>query len=244
MRSVELADVWDARPADRGFMTALATMSFIGLGLELVVDGSVLTVTGDIPTYYPLALQILFWVGLGLAWLALARLLVAWSRRRGVDPMPSEFGTPLSHRTWSRTFVCFVAAVLAAIVLPVFVTDSWSMAPVRNYFELYEMYGPVAWLPMVAWLVYHVGRACLIASFLAYSHRALRLRFSFPAAGFIPWGGVVVGVSLGVVMFLAAGGAVAIATLVSTLLLGIIHVLTGESLRTTAVFTALVFLFL
>lgn len=244
MRSVELADVWDARPADRGFMTALATMSFVGLGLELVVDGSVLTVTGDIPTYYPLALQILFWVGLGLAWFVLARLLLAWSRRRGLDPLPSEFASPLSHRTWSKVLVCFIAAVLAAIVLPVFVTDSWSMAPVRNYWEVYGMYGPIAWLPMVAWLIYHVGRACLIASFLSYAHRALRLRFSFPAARYIPWGGIVTGLVLGAVMFLATGGAVALATLISTFLLGIIHVLTGESLRTTAVFTALVFLFL
>lgn len=244
MRSVERADVWDARPADRGFMTALATMSFVGLGLELVVDGSVLTVSGNIATYYPLALQIIFWVGLGLAWLALARLLVGWSRRRGLDPVPSEFTAPLSHQRWSKTFVCFVAAVLVAIVLPVFFADSWSIAPVRIYLELYGMYGPIAWLPMVAWLVYLVGRACLIASFLSYAHRALRMRFTFPTARYMPWGGMVAGLVLGAIMFLAAGGAVALATLISTLLLGIIHVLTGESLRTTAVFTALVFLFL
>ena len=114
----------------------------------------------------------------------------------------------------------------------------------RNYWEVYGMYGPIAWLPMVAWLIYHVGRACLIASFLSYAHRALRLRCSFPAARYIPWGGIVTGLVLGAVMFLATGGAVALATLISTFLLGIIHVLTGESLRTTAVFTALVFLFL
>lgn len=244
MRTVELADVWDARPADRGFMTALATISFVALGLELVVDGSVLTVTGDMTSYYPLALQILFWVGLGLVWLVLNRALIGWSRRRGLDPVPSEFGTQLSHRTWSKTFVCFVAAVLAAIVLPVFVADSWSIAPVRIYFELYGMYGPVAWLPMVAWLVYHVGRACLIASFLSYAHRALRLRFSYSAARYVPWGGVVAGLVLAAVMFLAAGGAVAVATFISTFLVGVIHVLTGESLRTTAIFTVLVFLFL
>ena len=244
MRSVELADVWDARPADRGFMTALATISFVALGLELVIDGSVLTVTGDIPAYYPLLLQIIFWVGLGLAWLLLARLLVGWSRRRGVDPLPSEFTSAGSHRTWSWIFVCFVSAVLAAIVLPVFIADSWSMAPVRIYWELYGMHGPVAWLPMVGWLIYHVGRACLIASILAYAHRALRLRFSWSAARYVPWGGVVAGLVLGAVMFLAAGAAVALATLVSTVLLGLIHVLNGESLRTTAVFTALVFLFL
>ena len=244
MRRVELADVWDARPADTGFMTALATISFVALGLELVVDGSVLTITGDIPVYYPLLLQILFWVGLGLAWLVLARLLVGWSRRRGVDPLPSRFTGALSHRTWSWIFVCFVAAVLAAIVLPVFIADSWSMTPVRIYWELYGMHGPAAWLPMVAWLVYHVGRACLIASILAYAHHALRLRFSWPAAQNVPWGGLVAGLVLSAVMLLAAGTAVALATLVSTVLLGVVHVLSGESLRTTAVFATLVFLFL
>lgn len=244
MRSVERADVWDARPADRGFMTALAALSFVALGLELVVDGSVLTVTGDIPAHYPLGWQMLFWVGLGLAWFVLARSLVGWSRRRGLDPLPSRFTTALGHRRWPKIFVCFVLAVLAAIVLPVFIADSWSMTPVRVYFELYSMHGPIAWLPMLAWLVYHVGRSCLIASLLAYAHQALLLCLTFPAARYVPWGGLVAGAVLGVVMFLAAGPAVALAIVVSTVLLGIIHVLDGESLRITAVFIALVFLFL
>lgn len=225
-------------------MTALATLAFVALGLELVVDGSVLTVTGAIPTYYPLVLQTVFWVGLGVVWLVLARLLVGWSRRRGVDPLPSENLAAHSHRTWSRILICFVAAVLAAIVLPVVLADSWSMAPVRIYLELYGMHGPLAWLPMIGWLVYHVGRACLIASFLAYAHQAARMSLTIPATRRVPWGGIIAGLVLSAVMFLAAGAGVALATLVSTVLLGIIHVLTGESLRSTAVFTALVFLFL
>lgn len=244
MRSVERADVWDARPADRGFMTALATLSLVALGLELVVDGSVLTVTGDIPAYYPLGWQMLFWIGLGLTWCALARSLVGWSRRRGVDPLPSRFTTAVGHQRWSSIFVCFVVAVLTAIVVPVSVADSWSMTPVRVYFELYSMHGPIAWLPMLAWLVYHLGRACLVASLLAYSHRAILVHLTFPAARHVPWGGLVTGAVLGAVMFLAAGPAVALAMTVSTVLLGIIHVFNGESLRITTVFIALVFLFL
>ena len=222
----------------------MATLSFVALGLELVVDGSVLTVTGGIPTHYPLGWHMLFWVGLGLAWFFLARSLVGWSRRRGVDPLPSRFTTALGHRRWPKIFVCFVAAVLAAIVLPVFIADSWSMTPVRVYLGLYSMHGPIAWLPTLAWLVYHVGRSCLIASLLAYAHQALLLRLTFPAARYVPWGGLVAGAVLGTVMFFAAGPAVALAIVVSTVLLGIIHVLDGESLRITAVFIALVFLFL
>ena len=75
MQWIGLPDVWDAREADHGFMASLDTFSFVALGLELVVDGTYLTLTGDAPSLYPLGWQCLTWVGLGAVWLLLARAL-------------------------------------------------------------------------------------------------------------------------------------------------------------------------
>lgn len=93
MRRIGLPEIWDAREVDPGFMASLATFSFVALGLELVVSGTILTLTGSVSTFYPLGWQVVEWVGLGALWVLLARALVAWSRRRGVDPLPSEEST-------------------------------------------------------------------------------------------------------------------------------------------------------
>lgn len=244
MRSVDVADVWDARVADRGFMFSLATLAFAALGLELVVDGTVLTFTGAVPGYYPLGTQFAVWLGLGVAWLGLAGLLVAWSRRRGVDPLAPRAPGPLGHLAWSRILVCFVAAVLAAILLPLFVAGAWSVTPIRLYLQLYTLHGPAAWLLMVTWAVYHVGRAVLLGSVLGYAHRAVLMGSRRPGARRVPWGGLITGVLLAAVGYLVAGPAAGLVALVCSTLLGLIHVLAGESLRVTAVFAVLVYLFL
>lgn len=225
-------------------MTSLATLSFAALGLHLVVTGTVLTVTGEISAYYPLLGQVVFWTGLGLAWLGVARALVAWSRRRGVDPLPSDAGGALGHRTWTWILVCFVCALLASVVVPVLGPDPWLIAPLRVYLDLYDLHGPIAWLPLIAWVIHHVGRAVLAASVVAYAHRAVLLGPITGSLCRLPWGGLIAGVCFGAVGHLVAGAAVALATLSSLVLLGLIHVLSRESLWITAGFAVLVLIFL
>ncbi|RKQ34073.1 hypothetical protein [Kocuria tytonis] len=245
MRRIGLPEIWDAREADRGFMASLATFSFVALGLELVVDGTVLTYTGAAPGLYPLGWQCLEWIGLGAAWLVTARALVSWSRRRGVDPLPSEFSSAgrdgaLDHRAWRAVLLCFLSAVVLAIVLPALIGGPWGFVPVGRYLQLYDAYGAAGWLAMLAWAVYLVGRCAVIAGFLAYAHRAVRGVATFRGAHRIPWGGLVTGAVMGAVAFLSRGQAVALTTVMVCLLLGLIHVRCGESLRITAVFTVLV----
>ena len=250
MQRIGLPETWDAREADPGFMASLATLSFVALGLELVVDGTVLTSTGSAPALYPLGWQCLVWVGLGLAWLLVARGLVAWSRRRGLDPLPADpdprtaGGAPHDaapdHRAWRSVLVCFASAVVVAIALPALVGARWGLAPAERYLELHTAYGASAWLAVLAWVVYHVGRCVVVASFLAYAHRAVRGVLTFRGSHAVPWGGLVAGVAMGAVALLSRGPAVALATVVVHVLLGVIHVRSGESLRVTALFTVLV----
>ncbi|WP_367402947.1 hypothetical protein [Kocuria marina] len=292
MRRIGLPEIWDAREADPGFMASMATFSFVALGLELVVSGTILTLTGSVSTFYPLGWQVMEWVGLGALWVLLARALVAWSRRRGVDPLPSEeagagrddavdgrddaaAGTftanrsdtgravagrgaagrddaaagrvgvdgGVDHRRWREILLCFVLAVVLAIVLPALIGAPWGLAPLDRYLQLFDVYGPLGWLAMVAWVCYLVGRSFLVAGLLAYSHRAIREVLTFRGSRWVPWGGLVAGLTMGAVAFLAGGQAAAVTTLLSCVLLGVIHVRSGESLRVTTLFTVLVLIF-
>ena len=220
----------------------------------------------------------------------LARALVAWSRRRGVDPLPSEDalagrdddvagradaasgradaaadradaaasrdravadrtpGAPgpydaVDHRRWREILLCFVLAVVLAIVLPALIGAPWGLAPLDRYLQLFDVYGPLGWLAMVAWVCYLVGRSFLVAGLLAYSHRAIREVLTFRGSRWVPWGGLVAGLAMGAVAFLAGGQAAALTTLLSCVLLGVIHVRSGESLRVTTLFTVLVLIF-
>ena len=246
MQWIGLPDVWDAREADHGFMASLATFSFVALGLELVVDGTYLTLTGDAPSLYPLGWQCLTWVGLGAVWLLLARALVLWCRRRGLDPLPpdrpaGERADGPDHRAWRAVLGYFAAAVVTAIALPAVVGLPWGFAPVDRFLDLYAQYGDGAWLAMAAWLVYLVGRCLVVAGLLAYSHRAVLGVATFRGARWIPWGGLVTGVCLGTVALVSRGQAAGLSTLVASVLLGMLHVRSGESLRVTAPFTVLVY---
>ncbi|MDO4919308.1 hypothetical protein [Kocuria sp.] len=263
MRRIDLPEIWDARHADRGFMASLATFSFVALGFELVVAGTVLTYTGAAPALYPLGWQCVAWVALGALWLLVARGLVAWSRRRGLDPLPADLLPPdssgpaadsavpadpaaaaddaaLDHRAWRAVLLCFAAAVVAAVALPALLGVPGGPAPVELYQRLYGAYGGPAWLALLARVVYHVGRCVLLAGFLAYAHRAVLGLVSFRGAGLLPWGGLVAGLVMGVVALLSRGPAVALTTAVAYVLLGVIHVRGRESLRVTAPFTVLV----
>ncbi|WP_270239107.1 hypothetical protein [Kocuria marina] len=290
MRRIGLPEIWDAREADPGFMASLATFSFVALGLELVVSGTILTLTGSVSAFYPLGWQVVEWVGLGALWVLLARALVAWSRRRGVDPLPSEDalagrdddvagradaasgradaaadradaapsrdravadrtpGAPgpydaVDHRRWREILLCFVLAVVLAIVLPALIGAPWGLAPLDRYLQLFDVYGPLGWLAIVAWVCYLVGRSFLVAGLLAYSHRAIREVLTFRGSRWVPWGGLVAGLTMGAVAFLAGGQAAAVTTLLSCVLLGVIHVRSGESLRVTTLFTVPVLIF-
>lgn len=241
MRRIGLPETWDAREADRGFMASLATLAFVSLGLELVVAGTVLTATGSLPAATPLGWQCLEWFGIGAVWLLVARALVAWSRRRGVDPLPGatpEGGQPgtLDHRRWRGILLCFVAAVVLALVLPGMLDGSWAVAPVERYTELFAGYGGLAWLAMLAWVVRLVGRCAVVTSLLAYSHRAVSELVDRRALRWVPWGGLVTGVLMAAVALLDRGQAAALTTLLVYLLLGVVHVRSGESLRVTALF--------
>ena len=110
----------------------------------------------------------------------------------------------------------------------------------ERYAQLFDVYGPLGSFAMLAWICHHVGRSFLVAGLLAYSHRAIREVLPFRGSRWVPWGGLVAGIAMGSAASLSGGQAAGLTTLVSCVLLGMIHVRSGESLRVTTWFTVLV----
>ncbi|MEX5294487.1 hypothetical protein QYM41_04300 [Kocuria sp. CPCC 205268] len=235
-------------PADPGFLASIATFAFVSLGLEAVVDGTVLTVTGGIPEVYPLGWQVFAWLCLGAAWLGIQRGLVAWLRHRAADPSlpPPTAPSPspaADHRRTTTALLLFVLAVLLGVILPVFLVGEWRVQPIQLYLDLYADYGGGAWLGMVGFAVYHVGRSLLLALFLTCVQRAVELRRPLRWTRAAPVGGLALGLLLAL-PGLVLGGWASVATAVACCtLLGGVHNLTGRSLRWTAPAAVAVLLF-
>ena len=235
-------------PADAGFLVSIATFAFVALGLEAVVDGTVLTFTGEVPEVYPLGWQVLAWLCLGVAWFGIQRGLAAWLRHRGADPRLPEH--PLSdpfvagdHRRSTAALVLFVLAVLLGVILPVFVVGQWRLQPVQLYLDLYAQYGGGAWLGVTGFAAYHVGRSLLLALVLTCVQRAAEMRRPARWTRAAPIGGLVLGLLLALPGLVLEGWSSAASALICCTLLGLVHNLTGRSLRWTAPATVAVLLF-
>lgn len=229
-------------PVDPGFLVSIAALAFLSLGFEAVVDGTVLTVTGGIPDVYPLGWQVFAWLCLGALWVAVQRGLVAWLRHRAEDPAAPGSPAP-DDRTTTAAFVLFVAAVLLGVILPVFLVGQWRVPPIQRYLDLYAVYGGGAWLGMVGYAAYHVGRSLLLALVLVCAQRAAELRRPSHLVRSAPVGGIVLGLLLALPGLLLGGVPSAVTALVCCTLLGAVHNLTGKALRWTAPATVAVLLF-
>lgn len=233
--------------ADAGFVASLAAIALASLALEPVVDGTVLTMTGSLPQYYPLPWQMLTWVLLGVAWYLVYRGTCWWLSYRGVALTGEPFGERpiLPHRRVRAAFAVGVAAVLVGLIAPVFLQPEGQAPPIRLYFDLYALYGSGAWLGMVAYAAFLVGRCAVAAVALAAAQEAVELRWPGHWPMLLPVGGLVVGVVMGVVSLLTGGGIPGLLiTLACSTLLGMAHNLSGQSLRWTWPLTVAVFLFL
>jgi hypothetical protein len=235
-------------PADSGFLVSIAALAFLALGLEIVVDGTALLLTGRIPEVYPLLAQVLLWLLLGTAWAGIQRALVAWLRHRAADPAAPRTGalvlTPeLDHRRTTTALVVFVLAVLLAVILPVFLVGRWRVPPIQLYLDLYGAHGSGAWLGMVGFAAYHVGRCLLFALVVVCVQRAAELRWPVPAVRALPLGGFVLGMLLLLPGLVLGGWHTSVTALVCCTLLGVVHNLTGRSLRWAVPATVVVLLF-
>lgn len=159
----------------------------------------------------------------------------------GATPPPSLME---DHRHVSAALWLAVAAVLCAVILPPMLVGQWTLQPVQMWQGLYGSYGMAGIIAAVALLAYHSGFAVLTALALACAQSLAEALGGRTWLSKVPVGGVVIGLVAAVYQSVTGGWPLFVTTMISCILLGMVHLLTGRRLRWTAPATALVLIFL
>ena len=225
-------DLTPARSRTRpGTYLNLALIAFALLGLELVF----LIVEPLLP--FPadsVEAAVAHWVLTSVAWVSGSIGLVMWARNR----------TDLNQMGFSRPRVG--AARWSAIALLVVITlaGQWVLRggvlpPVAEYAVLSDHFGDagtLAWLVQVAYYIAELGPIILI---IRFGQRAGELWLRNVQ---IPWGGITLAMTWGLVHFLTQDAATGVYGIVLSLVMGAIYVLTGRRLNLAAPIIAVLFI--
>ncbi|MDO5619503.1 hypothetical protein [Kocuria sp.] len=230
----------------RLFLALLGCAVLAAIQLPVAGVPDVLDPPGRLWSLWP---QTITWVVLGGIWLAGARSIYRALERathraevfEGASPPPSLME---DHRHVAAALWFGVAAVLCAVILPPMLVGQWTLQPVQMWQGLYGTYGMTGIVAAVGLLAYHCGFAVLTALALATTQSAAESLTSSQVLSKIPVGGLLVGLVAAAYQSVTGGWPLFVTTLISFLLVGAVHLLTGRRLRWTAPATALVLVFL
>lgn len=200
----------------------LGLYAFALLGLELVL--AAIEPALGLPSG-SLRASVVHWVLTAVIWLGGATGLVAWARYRTGFKLRGEAGTRIGVLRW-----LVVAGLVVLTVAAQWTLRGGVFPPVaeRNAFlELFGDAGAVAWLVQVA---YYVAEAVVVSLIIGFGQRAGE-RCS--GVGRVPWGGIMLALTWGLVHFLTQDFATGIYGIALSLIMGTVHVLTGKNLFTT-----------
>ncbi|MFG6444823.1 hypothetical protein ACFXQA_06070 [Microbacterium sp. P07] len=199
---------------------ALAAFALLGLELVLVVVEPYLPVE---PGTVHAALT--HWLITTLVWASGAVSLVAWARRRTDFFVSPPVRLPVSPARWSAIGGLVVLTVAGQLML-----RGGVLAPVAEHGALTERFGDAGTVAWIAQVVYYVAELGVMALIVAFGQRAGEIRFGRTR---VPWGGMTLGVTWGLVHFLTQDAATGVYGIVLSLIMGTIYVLAGRRLRLT-----------
>ena len=155
-----------------------------------------------------------------------ARVGVFSDRRKRINPLPSS--------------VLGYVTVLGAVVLAVAVRTVafGEMKIVGEFTGLGDRAGSGAPLSALALVAYYVAETALIVLLLLFAQRAGETRFGHPA---IPWGGLVLALTWGVMHFFLQGPSAGLYAVFAAILYGVIIVYGPRSLLAVSAIVALAF---
>ena len=209
----------------------LASFAFALLGLELV-----LVAAGPLIPLPEGSIQsaMVHWALTIILWVGGAAVLAVWAIRHTGFTLRSPAGPNINATRWTG-IVVLVAVTLAGQVL----LRGGVIAPVAEYDALTNRFGDegqLAWLVQVA---YYVAELCVMVLIIGFGQLAGDLRYG---RRWVPWGGIALATTWGLVHFLTQNSATGIYGIGLALVMGIIYVLAGRSIRLT--FPILLILFI
>ncbi|MDJ0350782.1 hypothetical protein [Cryobacterium sp. PH29-G1] len=199
---------------------ALYAFALVGLELVLLAVEPVLGIRAD-----SLLAQIVHWSLTIFVWAGGAIGLTAWARRRTDFKLRADSEAPIGAARWSTVATLVIVTLVAQWVL-----RGGVLPPFAEHTTLAERFGDagtVAWLVQVA---YYFAELVVIVLIIGFGQRAGDRWFQ---PEWIPWGGIMLAMTWGLVHFLTQDPSTGIYGVALSLVMGTIYVLTGKSLLIT-----------
>ena len=223
--------------AKRGTLTPphsylyLALYAFALVGFEIVLL-AVEPVLGLPPASF--LAQIVHWALTIVIWVVGVIGLTAWALRRTDFTLRGKAAPRTSTLRWLVVTVLVVATLAAQWVL-----QGGVFPPVAEHTAFSERFGhagTAAWLVQVA---YYCAEVAVIVLIIGFGQRAGDRWFR---RQWVPWGGIMLAMTWGLVHFLTQDAATGIYGVALSLVMGTVYTFTGKSLLTTYPLLLVVFI--
>lgn len=197
----------------------LASLAFALLGLEIVllmlepVAGMAAGGVGASLAHW--FITIVLWVSGSLA-------LALWARRHTEFTLRGE-GSPSNLALRSAAIVALIVMTLAAQ----WILRGGMLPPFAEYAAFSDRFGDAGLALWLVQVVYYVAEVGVMVLIIAFGQRAGERWFALP---WIPWGGIVLALSWGLVHFLTQDAATGVYGIALALIMGSVFVLARRSL--------------
>ncbi|MFJ2370419.1 hypothetical protein [Microbacterium sp. NPDC087665] len=199
----------------------LALFAFALLGFELLVP----FVEPAIPTRVEsVEAAMLHWIVTIVLWTGGALGLLAWSLRH------TGFSLRGSAAAHAPTRSIIVVGLVALTLASQWLLRGGVLPPIAEYAALSARFGEAG---MTAWLVqvaYYIVEVAVVALIIGFGQRAGEGWFHHPR---VPWGGVILASTWGLVHFLTQDAATGVYGMALSLMMGVVYLLAGRSLLIT-----------
>lgn len=205
---------------EKGFpFVLLALLAFAILGFDGILINSIepqIFHCGNTFSKWPVWLHIFHWCTICVLWATAAILLISIAKKKyGFD----IFGCD-EKMNLPRWLLCFaILAVIAAASI-------WSW----NGFKVVKEYQSNGWLKFIFQYIYYMFETALVVLIIAFGQRAGEIWFHSEK---IPWGGLLAGLTWGLVHVLTKSSVLTgLLVFCSGILFGIVYLLTKKNVRT------------
>lgn len=204
----------------------LALYAFGGLGLEilvLLVEGMIY---GDTNMWqWPLSSHLIHWAITCILWGSMSYILYKTAKKNGFDLWEAKEHPKL------LTFGGIVVIMLICLFISY---TSWGgqIKLIAEYASKVERYGDMAWLGYGAQYIYYFFETVLVVMVIAFGQRYGEEKWGNEKTKYIPWGGIICGLSWGLVHALTKGSLlVGLEALFGSILYGIAYLLLKKNVR-------------
>jgi hypothetical protein len=216
----------------------MALLAFVVLGLEIVIllIESLFYGTMDLLALleqrgiYPLLIH---WGLTCVVWGAGAWALHEWAKKKGFNVLENKSKAPILN--WIIVCVLFAISVVSSYI-------SWDMRfkPIAEFTGMSNRVGEQAIFTFVAQYAYYLVESVLFLAIVAFGQKYGELVFKKDK---IPWGGILCGLTWGLVHILTQGSLfVGLYSAIGALVFGVVYLLLKKNVRFTYPVIALMFM--